>query len=259
MIVNQELVKKIKNYFDLNIYETKVWLALLSKGIASAGEIAELSGVPRSRTYDVLESLEKQGFAIAKVGKPTKYIAVKPVYILEKLKKNTIENANEKVKVLDNLKGTKEYNELESLHNSATTIMKKEDVSGAIKGRTNILSHARELLENAEKEVIICLPALELIEKGRIFNTLFEKLAKGNITVKLALRGSDEELKRIHDKYKIKPLKTNLNSKFFLIDRKQVLFTLTNSGNDEDELAVWLNTEFFSQALAHLFEMSLKR
>ena len=76
MIVNQELVKKIKDYFNLNIYETKVWLALLSKGIASAGEIAELSGVPRSRTYDVLESLEKQGFAIAKIGKPTRSIAV---------------------------------------------------------------------------------------------------------------------------------------------------------------------------------------
>ena len=30
MIIKQELVKKIKDYFGLNIYETKVWLALLS-------------------------------------------------------------------------------------------------------------------------------------------------------------------------------------------------------------------------------------
>ena len=63
MLVKQDLINKIKDYFDLNIYETKVWIALLGKGIASAGEIAEISGVPRSRTYDVLESLEKQGFA----------------------------------------------------------------------------------------------------------------------------------------------------------------------------------------------------
>ena len=54
MILKSELIKKIKGYFDLNIYETKVWLALLQKGISSAGEIAEISGVPRSRTYDVL-------------------------------------------------------------------------------------------------------------------------------------------------------------------------------------------------------------
>src|SRR3990167_5106292 len=86
MLLKQELVKKIKNYFDLNIYETKVWLALLTKGIASAGEIAEISGVPRSRTYDVLDSLEKQGFAIAKIGKPVKYLPVKPAIIFQKLK-----------------------------------------------------------------------------------------------------------------------------------------------------------------------------
>lgn len=61
MLVKQELINKIKDYFDLNMYETKVWLALISKGVASAGQIAEMSGVPRSRTYDVLESLEKKG------------------------------------------------------------------------------------------------------------------------------------------------------------------------------------------------------
>ena len=66
MIIKPELVRRIKEYFNLNIYETKVWLALLSKGVASAGEVAEISGVPRSRTYDVLESLEKRGFAITK-------------------------------------------------------------------------------------------------------------------------------------------------------------------------------------------------
>ena len=79
MIIKQDLVKRIKEYFNLNIYETKVWIALLSRGIASAGEIASISSVPRSRTYDVLESLEKRGFAITKIGKPVKYIAVKHV------------------------------------------------------------------------------------------------------------------------------------------------------------------------------------
>ena len=85
MIVKPDMVKKVKEYFNLNIYETKVWLALLSKGIVTAGETAELSGVPRSRTYDVLESLEKRWFAIVKFGKPVKYIAVDPNAVLEKM------------------------------------------------------------------------------------------------------------------------------------------------------------------------------
>src|SRR5210317_1680524 len=97
MLVKQDLINKIKDYFELNIYETKVWLALLGKGIASAGEIAEISGVPRSRTYDVLEGLEKRGFAISKLGKPAKYIAVKPAIILEKMKSHTMKDAEARI------------------------------------------------------------------------------------------------------------------------------------------------------------------
>src|SRR3989338_1442181 len=97
MIIKQEFIRQIKDFFNLNIYETKVWLALLGKGIASAGEVTEISGVPRSRTYDVLEGLEKRGFAIMKLGKPVKYIAVKPRAIIEKLKNNVKSDAEERV------------------------------------------------------------------------------------------------------------------------------------------------------------------
>src|SRR3990167_760950 len=103
MLVKTELISRIKDYFDLNIYETKVWLALLGKGIASAGQVAELSRVPRSRTYDVLESLEKKGFAIVKLGKPVKYIGVKPNIVLEKLKNNVRKYADDRIVTLSNL------------------------------------------------------------------------------------------------------------------------------------------------------------
>lgn len=252
-----ELVKKIKDYFGLNIYETKVWLALISKGVASAGEIAELSGVPRSRTYDVLETLEKEGFAIAKVGKPSKYIAVKPTEVIEKMKHNVTNNAEEKVNVLDNLKSTKEYAELEALHKTSLQQVKPEEISGSIKGRNNILGHAREIIENAANEVIILMPAHEFNEKARIFSGMFDRLKKANISIKVAVKGSSDDAKRISEKFGIKAVKTEINSKFFVIDKKQVLFYLT-SGREEDEIAVWLNSELFSGSLAALFDMCVK-
>ena len=122
--MKQDLVKRIKEYFGLNIYETKVWLALLSKGIASAGEIAEISGVPRSRTYDVLESLEKRGFAIVKIGKPVRYISVKPTEVIEKIKSRALNDAKERVDSLSSLKDTQEYTELEELHNTGISPIK---------------------------------------------------------------------------------------------------------------------------------------
>ena len=68
----KQFLMDLKKHFRLNIYEAKIWTALLSRGIASAGELADISGVPRSRCYDVLESLEKKGFIIMKIGKPIK-------------------------------------------------------------------------------------------------------------------------------------------------------------------------------------------
>ncbi|MEM0465752.1 MAG: helix-turn-helix domain-containing protein [Candidatus Pacearchaeota archaeon] len=258
MIIKPELINKIKEHFQLNIYETKVWLALLGKGVASAGEIAEISGVPRSRTYDVLESLEKQGFTIMKLGKPVKYIAVKPNIILEKLKLNTLKEANEKVKNLLKLKNTQEYIELEELYNSGIKPVKHEEITGAIKGKSTIYNHIKELLENAKKEVIICTSAEEILSKPRFFSSIFERLKKSNIKIKICLSGSEKDIKKINLKFKLKAKKIDIDAKFFISDNEQVLFLISKSNLPEEEMAVWLNTPFFTNALSFMFNEASK-
>ncbi len=258
MIIKIELVKRIKEYFNLNIYETKVWLALLGKGVASAGEIAEISEVPRSRTYDVLESLEKQGFAITKIGKPVKYIAVKPTVIIEKLKSNTLRNANEKVKTLSELKNTKEYLELKNLYDTGIEPVKHRDISGAIKGKAGIYNHIKEVLENAQKQVIICTSVNEIKNKSRFFSFIFERLRKSDIKIKIALSGEENEIKKINNKFKIKAKKIDIDAKFYIADNEQVLFIISKENMPEEELAIWLNTSFFTSALSFLFEQAVK-
>lgn len=169
MLVNQDLVKKVRDYFSLNIYEAKVWLALLRKGIASAGEVAVISGVPRSRTYDVLESLDKRGFAIAKLGKPIKYIGVKPKMILEKLKNNAQKNAEDKIIELSKVKDTGEFAELELLYNTGLKPVKAEEISLALKGKANISNNIREIMRNAKNEVIICTNVKEVFSNGPVW------------------------------------------------------------------------------------------
>jgi len=257
MLVKQELINKIKDYFDLNIYETKVWLALLGKGIASAGQIAEISRVPRSRTYDVLESLEKKGFAIVKLGKPVKYIGVKPHIILEKLKNNVRKDAEDKVKDLSKVKETDEFIQLEALYTGGIDTVKREDISAALKGKSNISSYLREILQNATKEVIICTNSQEVNKKLKLFQQMLEELKKENINVKLALSGDANMIKQLETKFNTKIKKVDINAKFFIIDRKEVLFYLSKDTDEEDN-AVWLNSEFFSQAFASLFDIAIK-
>lgn len=258
MILKSEIIRQLKEYFDLNIYETKVWLALLSKGIASAGEVAQISSVPRSRTYDVLESLEKRGFAIVKIGKPVKYIAVKPTEVIEKLKSNTMHDAQEKVTSLTNLKDTQEYAELEQLHNSGMSPIKYSDLTGSIKGRANIISRMREVLENAQKEVVICTSASDFEDKSRVLAPTIEKLSKKNVKIKLALSGDEEQIKKISGKLSIKAKTTDSTARMCISDRKEVLFMVTPENSKED-VAVWLNSPFFVVSLYNLFDQNQKR
>ena len=106
MIVKDEFLSKLRRYFNLNLYEVKIWTALLSRGVSTAGELSDIANVPRSRSYDVLESLEKKGFVILKIGKPIKYIAVPPTEVVERVKKNMRKDADNSIERLDNLKNT---------------------------------------------------------------------------------------------------------------------------------------------------------
>ena len=257
--MKHELVNKVKNYFNLNIYETKVWLALLTKGIASAGEIAELSGVPRSRTYDVLESLEKQGFAMQKIGKPVKYFAVKPTAVIEKLKKNTMDEMNEKIDTLSNIKGTQEYQELELLHSSNTELVKKQDVSGTIKGRTNINTQITDVINSGEKEIILCAPVSEIKRRIKLLEPIFKKLKDSKIKLHVALNGNDEDIKSINERLGIKAKKSEINSAFYVSDRSQVLFMLNDTDDNNEQMAVWFSSPFFVQSFTSLFDIAMKK
>jgi HTH-type transcriptional regulator, sugar sensing transcriptional regulator len=257
MTIKPELVKQIKDYFNLNIYETKVWLALLAKGVASAGEIAEISRVPRSRTYDVLESLEKQGFAIMKLGKPVKYIAVKPQVVLEKMKSNVEKSAEDKMKSLLKLKETNEYSELEQLYNVGIEPVKQEDVSGAIKGKSTFYSHLKELLETAEKEVILCTTTQEIQLKSRFFALAIDRLKNSKINLQIALSGEEKDIKKINSKFKINAKQIDIDAKFFIADKNQVLFSINKTESPSEEIAVWLNTPFFASSLAFMFEQAV--
>ena len=257
--LNEQLIKKLKGYFDLNIYETKVWLALLAKGISSAGEIAEISGVPRSRTYDVLEGLEKRGFAIEKLGKPVKYLAVKPETVIEKLKNNAKKYADEKVEVLSKLKETAEYEELKALHNTGIEPMKNQDLSTAIKGRNNLYTQMRNVMESAAESVYIATSSFELTTKQTMFKDIFAKLKKRKIDVKIIISDGKEEAEKLSKKFGIEMRAKKINARFVIIDRRELIFTMKPNNVHEDfDSGVWINSEFFTNSLAYMFELAWK-
>ena len=186
MIVKEEFLTKLRRYFGLNLYEVKIWTALLSRGVSTAGELSDIANVPRSRSYDILESLEKKGFVVMKLGKPIKYIAVAPKEVVERVKKNMKQDADERVKRLEGLKKTDVIKELNSLHTQGVELIEPSDLSGSLKGRHNLYNHLELTIRNAEKTVTIMTTTQGLIRKVEGLKPVFEQIKKRGVKVRIA-------------------------------------------------------------------------
>ena len=86
MLASQKVLDTLKG-IGLNLYERSLWVALLARGSATAGELSEIAKVPRSRTYDILQSLADRGFVVLQTARPLKYLAIAPNEALERAKK----------------------------------------------------------------------------------------------------------------------------------------------------------------------------
>ena len=66
-------------------YESSAYLALTTRGQATATEVARLAGLPRQRVYDVLDALVLRGLATVAPGRPARYAATPPDAALGRL------------------------------------------------------------------------------------------------------------------------------------------------------------------------------
>ena len=263
MIVQDHFLTKLRAAFDLNIYEVKIWTALLSRGVATAGELSEIGNVPRSRAYDVLESLEKKGFIIMKLGKPIKYLAVKPEEILKRVK-NTIQfNAEIKIKSIESVKQEGLFKELELLYKQGVEHIDHTSLSGSIKGRDNIYLYLSTLLQNAEKTVTIATTTEEFLRKLQNLKLRFKKLSSKGVKIRVALPKITEEinkeLKDFNGTFQIKVV-PNLNSRFVIIDSKDILFMINDDKNIHEsyDTSIWVNSPYFAKSLEDMYNIYCK-
>lgn len=262
MIVQDDFLKRLRSSFDLNIYEAKIWTALLSKGIATAGELSDISDVPRSRTYDVLESLEKRGFVVMKLGKPIKYIAVKPEEVVKRVKKSLFEEASVSVRTLESIEGTDFFKELNLLYKNGVMHVDPTSISGSIRGRINVYNHISTMLEAAQKSVIIVTTQSGFSRKMDYFDHVLKKLANKGVKIKIAAPINKEALsgkgiKNLLEHIEIRKSSKN-SARFVLVDSKDLVFMLNSDENIHEnyDVGVWINSPFFGNAVEGFFEVS---
>lgn len=260
MIVKEEFLSRLRKIFDLNLYEVRVWTSLLSRGISTAGELSNISDVPRSRTYDILESLEKKGFIVMKIGKPIKFIALKPEEVIERVKKNLVVEAQEKSKRLEQLKNDEVLSELSSLFTNGIKYVEPTDLSGSLKGRQNIHNHLDMMLKNAEKSAVVVTTAEGLNRKMEALMPAFEKAKKRGVSVKIAAPITPENYKVAKELAKYADVRglNKPHGRFTIVDEKQLLFMLMDDKtvHPNYDVAVWLASDYFAQSVGQMFSLA---
>ncbi len=265
----KQFLKDLKKHFSLNIYEVKLWTALLSRGIASAGELSSTSGVPRSRCYDVLESLEKKGFIIMKIGKPIEYIAVEPEVIIERIKKNIRDDANKFVNQIESINESEELKELGLLYTTGIKHVDVSTITKSIVGRANINRFVKELFSNAKSNIIVVSTQHNIERNFKLLSGFSQNFVRKGVKVRVfaPYKGIDnnknsafgnitKNTKRLEG---VEFIEYTSPTSFISVDDKEILFMIQGGEVVPDyEVAIWLKSSFFVNAVNTLFEESLK-
>src|SRR4030042_3390396 len=257
MIVQESFLKKIKD-FGLNSYEAKIWTALLSRGVSTAGELSDIAGVPRSRSYDILESLEKKGFIVMKIGKPIKYLALPPEEVVERVKKRITSEAQERTTNLEQIKGSELLKELNILHTQGIEMINPTDLTGIIKGRNQIYNHLSTMIKNAKKSVVLMTTEDGLIRKHGHFGKVLKKASEKGVNVKIIApltSKSKQIVEELKEFAEIKNIK-GFNGRFCIVDNKELAFMLVDDikVHPSYDAAVWVNTPLFAETLGKAFD-----
>jgi sugar-specific transcriptional regulator TrmB len=135
----------------LNTYEARAYLTLLGKESFSATQIADYSGVPRQRIYDILASLVDRGLVINRPGRRgTTYAAIAPKRALEALL-HTEQQRLSKIEAttLDLIA------QLGSLYTEGQEETSPLEYIEVLRGRASVNQRFAEIQANCKREILV--------------------------------------------------------------------------------------------------------
>jgi len=250
MIGSSELMDALKG-IGLNLYERKLWVALLAKGTATAGELSEIANVPRSRTYDVLQTLADKGFVVVQMSKPLRYVVIPPAEALEKAKERLREKFMTMEKKIERLKKSDLIKELNKLHKEGLKLVSPGDITGALKGKFSVLQHMDFMLRNASSSVNIVTTPTGLNDLFENHLTILKKLKENGVKIRIAARVDEtctdaiKTLSGIAEVRNILQDEIPLSGRFYIVDGQQLMMGLSNPEevHSSQDMVFWTKSE----------------
>ena len=233
MVVTQQILDALKQ-IGLNLYERKLWVALLSRGTSTAGELSSLAKVPHSRTYDVLESLAEKGFVMIQTAKPLKYVAITPSEALERVKKKIAEDTKVTVERIIEFQKSPALKELERVYKKGFDLVEPGEMTGSLRGRNAMHQQLETCFKNAKENISIMTTGKGLNDLEAIHTEVLKKAAGKGVKIRIAAQYGKEHLpliEKLKEFAEVKKItKPEISGRFCVVDGLHVVMALT----DED-------------------------
>ena len=257
MVASQETLDKLED-IGLNMYERKIYSALLGRGISTAGELSEMTNVPRSRAYDVLESLAEKGFVVIKSSQPMEYVSIPPQQAIENMKSRHEDELDEKLNKLDSMKESEAVTELENLYDQGVELVDPAEMSGSLKGSRQVHQHMGTMFKDAESSIKILTSEEGLNDLNDKHSDLLKDARENGINVKVLSPVTDsnrEAYDNIASFAEVRHLDEREmpavpEGRFTIVDNDAATISLTNDDvHSTQDTHLWSKSDHMAEAM----------
>ncbi|HSB50198.1 MAG TPA: helix-turn-helix domain-containing protein [Nitrosopumilaceae archaeon] len=243
--------RKALEKIGLTSYEIRTFSSLLKTGELTASELSQNSGVPYSKIYEVLGTLEEKGWIGSDDSRPTKYFAKSPATGIETTKQKLESEFKENQSII--------LKELVPLYEKSGT-SEKPDI-WVLSGAINIAAKILEMVETCRNEVLIALPeASEELVKQALpkLRLLHDKGVE--ITVLTSDKIDKESLKAISRVATVK-VRKGMFGGGIISDKRYVVILLgpeLGSSDTAETVGIWADHAGLAGFAREYFEYLLK-
>jgi HTH-type transcriptional regulator, sugar sensing transcriptional regulator len=251
MVASTEVLDALKS-IGLNLYERKIFVALLAKGVATAAEVSEIANVPRSRSYDILESLSEKGFVMVQPSKPIKYVSLAPREAMERTKQSLKRKHDEMIERIDKLKESEVIKEMDSIYKNGLNLVQPTEMTGTLKGKYVIDRQLKSAFKDATKTIEIMTTEQGLNDLySKHFRTL-KKANRAGVKLKIAAPFGEDTLTKAFSQIAEIRKMARPQGRIAIIDGQNMLMALTDDKevHETQDIALWASSSHAVNSMA---------
>lgn len=246
MALDEERLERMQEY-GLTEYEARTYMALQELEVATARDIANLSRVPRTKIYSVLDDLHEKQLAEIIPERPKKYEVVPFKDYLERFE----EKYEQK---LERIQEDKE--ELtKPPERSPNGMGEKAGSFNVLKGRKNVMNRTHEMIDRAEEEIVELGTEFSSVRMGYYLPALKEKAEEEDIDLHLACPVTDENEDNVREYDEVGEARhvtdKTPGSVMFVVDDKEVLICHYVPDDEHlfqgEDVAIWSDDQAIVQ------------